>query len=143
MNQTFITLNNQFNTLIIMKRTNIIYWTTTGLLCALMLFSAIGGFIPNPQGTAMMQHIGYGPHVLPFLSVAKILGIIALLVPRFPRLKEWAYAGFTFDLLGAMYSFIMAGDPVSQWAFLLLGLVLIALSYIYWHKKYQLRSAVA
>ena len=125
-----------------MKKINIIYWTATGLLCVLMLFSAIGGLIPNPQGTAMMEHIGYGPHILPFLSVAKILGIVALLVPRFPRLKEWTYAGFTFDLLGAIYSFIVAGDPVSNWAPLLLGLVLVALSYIYWHKKHQLRTLV-
>ena len=123
-----------------MKGINIIYWIATGLLCALMLFSAVGGFIPNPQGTAMMEHIGYGPHVLPFLSVAKIFGIVALLVPKFPRLKEWAYAGFSFDLIGAIYSFIVAGDPVSQWAFLLFGCVLIAVSYIYWHKKMQLRS---
>lgn len=128
---------------LIMKKVNIIFWTSTILLAAFMLMSAIGGLVPNPKGAEMMKHIGYGPHVLPFLSVLKILGIIALLVPKFPRLKEWAYAGFTFDLLGAVYSFIAVGDPVSTWGMLLLGFVFIAVSYIYWHKKLALQGTPA
>ena len=126
-----------------MKKVNIIYWVSTSLLILSMAFSAIMGFVVNPQNTAMMQHIGYGPHVLPLLSVLKILGIIALLVPKFPRLKEWAYAGFTFDLTGAVYSFIAVGDPVSNWAPILLGFVFIAVSYTYWYKKVALLSAKA
>lgn len=125
------------------KATNIIYWTVTGVFCALMLFSAIGGLTANDQSIAMMQHIGYGPHLLPFLSVAKILGVIALLVPKFPRLKEWAYAGFTFDMLGAMYSFIAVGDPAKNWAPIFIGLVLVAVSYIYWHKKLAQQTVLA
>jgi len=121
-----------------MKKVNTIYWIFTGLLSLGMLFSAVGGFVPNPQSTAMMQHIGFGPHVLPLLSFLKVLGVIALLIQRFPRLKEWAYAGFTFDLLGAVYSFIMAGDPVKNWAPILLGFVLVFGSYIFWHKKLRL-----
>lgn len=120
-----------------MKKVNIIYWIATGLLVVLMLFSAISGLRPNEQTSAMMEHIGYGPHVLPFLSVAKILGVIALLLPKLPRLKEWAYAGFTFDLLGAVYSFMAVGDPFKNWAPILIGFVLIAVSYIYWHKKFS------
>ena len=118
-----------------MKKANIFYWIFTGLLCALMLFSAVGGLTGGKDGVAMMQHIGYGPHVLPFISVAKILGVIALLVPGFPRLKEWAYAGFTIDLAGAMYSFIAVGDPASSWMFLIIGFLLIAGSYIFYHKR--------
>lgn len=123
-----------------MKKVNVIYWISTGLFAALMTLSAVGGLIPNPQSTTMMQHIGYGPHILPFLSVAKILGVIALLVQRFPLLKEWAYAGFAFDMLGAMYSFIAVGDPVGSWAPIFIGLALLAVSYIYWHKKWKLRT---
>jgi LPXTG-motif cell wall-anchored protein len=118
-----------------MKKTNIFYWIFTGLLCALMLFSAVGGLMGGKDSVAMMQHIGYGPHVLAFISVAKILGVIALLVPGFPRLKEWAYAGFTIDLAGAMYSFIAVGDPASSWMFIIIGFLLIAGSYIFYHKK--------
>lgn len=124
-----------------MKKVNIIYWIFTILLVASMLFSAIGGFKPTPEANAMMKHIGFGPHVLPLLSVLKVLGCIALLVPGFVRLKEWAYAGFTFDLIGAVYSFIAVGDPVMMWAPILLGFVFIAMSYIYWHKKLKLKAA--
>jgi hypothetical protein len=118
-----------------MKKTNIFYWIFTGLLVALMLFSAISGLTNNPDGVAMMQHLGYGPHVMKFISVAKILGVIALLAPGYPRLKEWAYAGFVIDLTGAIYSFIAVGDPASSWMFILIGLLLVAGSYIFYHKR--------
>lgn len=124
-----------------MKTVNIIYWIFTILLVVSMLFSAIGGFMPTPEGNAMMKHLGFGPHIMPMLSVLKVLGCITLLVPGFLRLKEWAYAGFTFDLIGAVYSFIAAGDPPAMWAPILLGFVFIAMSYIYWHKKLKLKSS--
>lgn len=126
-----------------MKKINIIYWIFTGLLILLMAFSAIGSFIPNPQGAAMLKQLGYQPYIIHFLSVAKILGIIAILTPGFRRLKEWAYAGFTFDLLGAIFSFISTGFPFSAWAPIILGLIFIAGSYIYWHKKLKLQGVEA
>ena len=123
-----------------MKKTNVIYWIFTALLILLMGFSAISSFFMTQQGNELMKHLGYAPYVLTFLSVAKLLGIVALLVPGFKLLKEWAYAGFTFDLCGAIFSFITVGDPVSAWAPLFLGLVFITVSYIYWHKKLALRG---
>ncbi|MGE6376411.1 DoxX family protein [Peribacillus muralis] len=63
---------------------------------------------------------------MPFLGIAKLLGIAAILVPGFPRTKESAYAGFTFDLTGAMYASIAVGDPVSSWLFFPIGYILIA-----------------
>ncbi len=119
-----------------MKAVKITYWVFTILLIILMLFSAIGSLrAPTPDGIAMMKHLGYPYNVLTLLSIAKILGVIALLVPGFPRLKEWAYAGFTFDLTGAIYAGLSAGDPISQWAPVFLGLVFIFGSYIFYHKK--------
>jgi DoxX-like family len=118
-----------------MKAVKITYWVFTILLIVLMLFSAIASLKPSPEGIAMMNHLGYPYNVLTLLSVAKILGVIALLVPGFPRLKEWAYAGFTFDLVGAIYAGISAGDAISQWVPVILGLVLIFGSYIFYHKK--------
>jgi hypothetical protein len=108
-----------------------------------MATSAIGSFFPNPKSTAMLTQLGYQPYIIKFLSVAKILGIIALLVPGFRRLKEWAYAGFTFDLCGAIFSFIATGFPFSAWAPIVLGLIFIAFSYIYWHKKLKLQGTGA
>ena len=126
-----------------MKGIKIAYWIFTILMILLMLFSAISSFMPNPQGIAMMQHLGYPYNVLTLLSVAKILGIIAILVPGFPRLKEWAYAGFTFDLIGAIYAGLSAGDPIIMWLPVILGLVFVFGSYIFYHKKTDWRYAGA
>ena len=112
----------------------IIYWIFTALLILMMLFSAISSFFPNPEGESMMKTIGYPYNVLQLLAVLKILGVIALLVPGFPRLKEWAYAGFTFDLIGAIYAFLIIGTPVVNIAFMFAGLVFVFGSYYYYHK---------
>lgn len=124
-----------------MKKTKIIYWIFTVLLIAMMLMSAVTSFMPNPQGEAMMSAIGYPYNVLHLLAIAKILGIIALLAPGFPRIKEWAYAGFTFDLMGAIYAFYMVGTPITGLAFMLVGLVLVFGSYIYYHKLLKEKHA--
>lgn len=110
------------------------YWILTGLLIAMMLMSAVTSFFPNPDGEAMMKMIGYPYNILKMLAVLKILGCIALLVPGFPRIKEWAYAGFTFDLIGAAYAFLAIGTPVSGVWFMLVGLLLVFGSYFCCHK---------
>src|SRR5450432_2976552 len=124
-----------------MKKINIIYWITTGLILALMLWSAIGSFMDNPESAKMMAPLGYKPYVFHFLAVAKILGIIAILVPGYPRLKEWAYAGFMFDMLGAFYAGMAVGDPITQWLFVIIGLVFVFGSYIYYHKLQKAKLA--
>jgi len=118
-----------------MKTTKILYWVCTVLLLAMMLFSAVSTFMNNPQGAELAKHIGYPMYVFKFLAVAKILGIIAILTPGFPRLKEWAYAGFFFDLTGAIFSFIAVGDPASAWAPMFVFELLLFGSYIFYHKK--------
>ena len=119
-----------------MKRTKILYWVFTGLLGALMLMSSIPDIISSPEAVEIVtHHLGYPAYFIPFIGVAKLLGVIAILAPGFPRLKEWAYAGFVFDLTAAVYSSIRVGDPVSQWAPIIIGFVIIALSYIFYHKK--------
>jgi hypothetical protein len=61
-----------------------------------------------------MQHLGYGVYFLTILGVWKILGVAALLIPRFPLLQEWAFAGFVFAMTGAVFSHIAVGDPVKE-----------------------------
>ena len=124
-----------------MKSIKIWYWIFTSLLIILMLFSAFSSFSYSPQGVELMKHIGYPYNVLILLSIAKILGVIAILVPGFPRLKEWAYAGFTFDLVGAIYAGLTAGDPLGKWAPVIVGLVFIFGSYIFYHKRIAYRAA--
>lgn len=119
-----------------MKKTNIIYWIFTGLLCGLMLFSAIGSFAnPGESIELMHNHLGYPIYFITMLSVAKILGVIALLTPGFPKLKEWAYAGFTFDLIAAVWSCLAVGDPIAPLLTFIIFLALVAGSYIYHQKR--------
>jgi hypothetical protein len=88
----------------------------------------------NPKGAEFAKHLGYPLYLFTFLAVAKILGIIAILVPGNRRLKEWAYAGFTFDLIGAVYSGLSVGDPLVGWIPVFVGLVFVFGSYITYHK---------
>jgi uncharacterized membrane protein YphA (DoxX/SURF4 family) len=123
-----------------MKKTKIIYWVFTGLLAALMTASAIPNIMSSPESVAYFKFLGYPAYLLPFLGVAKALGVVAIVTPGFYRLKEWAYAGFFFDLAGAMYSHISIGVPASQWAPMLIGFLIVGGSYQYSHK---LRKAPA
>jgi uncharacterized membrane protein YphA (DoxX/SURF4 family) len=122
---------------------NIIYWTSTVLILGMMLFSAASSFMENPEGAKMMDAIGYRPYVLHLLAIAKVLGVIAILTPGFPRLKEWAYAGFMFDLVGATYSFYASGFAFKDWAFMLVLIAVLACSYIFYHKRLALKGTAA
>ena len=66
-----------------------------------------GEILKVPDAVAFITQLGYPVYFIPFIGVAKVLGSIAIVVPRFPKLKEWAYAGLTFDLIGAVYSNLM------------------------------------
>ena len=128
-----------------MKRTNILYWIFTGLLSAFMIFSAIPDTLVVKDAIDLISgHMGYPKYIIPFLGVAKLLAAIAIIIPGFPRLKEWAYAGLVFDLGGATYSSIALGDPLwgpqGGWAFMILPFAVLALSYIYYHKKLKAKS---
>ena len=119
-----------------MKKINIIYWVSTGLFAAFMLLGSIPDVIQHPQAVEMVvKHLGYPAYFLPYLGVAKLLGVAAILYPGFPRLKEWAYAGFAFDMISAMYSGYAVGDPPFSWLFILLPIAVMAVSYVYYHKK--------
>mgnify|MGYP001548955788 FL=1 len=124
-----------------MKKTKIGFWSPTGILSALILMGSIPNLLSSHDSQEMFKHLGYPMYLSPFLGLAKTLGIIAILVPGFPRLKEWAYAGLFFDITGAMYSGISTGDPIVQWLPVLIGYVLIFGSYIYHHKLLAARTA--
>jgi uncharacterized membrane protein YphA (DoxX/SURF4 family) len=85
-----------------MKKTRIIYWVITGLMAAFMLMASIPDVLRIPEAVAMFTHLGYPTYLLPFIGVAKILGVLTIIVPGFSRLKEWASAGLVFDLVGGI-----------------------------------------
>lgn len=126
-----------------MKRTRILFWIFTALFAAFMTYSAIPSILNSTESVKMMSdYLGYPLYFTPFLGVAKLLGSIAILIPGYWRLKEWAYAGFFFDLIGATYSMIAVGGVNPQILFMILPFSLAILSYVYYHKYYSTRSAL-
>ncbi|MGE0773250.1 MAG: DoxX family protein [Cyclobacteriaceae bacterium] len=117
------------------KRDTILFYIFTGLFSAFMLTSAIPNILSDQVWVDLFTQLGYPVYMLPFIGTAKILGIVALLVPGFPRIKEWAYAGFFFDLTGAVFSGLSVGgfDPLMLTMLIPYGLG--TLSYIYHHKR--------
>jgi hypothetical protein len=118
-----------------MKKTKLMHQIFTGLFAALMAFTAVPNVLMLPDAMTFMAHLGYPAYFTPFIGVAKILGAICIVLPGFRTLKEWAYAGFFFDLIGAHYSQIANGDPAGPTFFMLVFYLIGALSYIYHHKR--------
>jgi len=127
-----------------MKKINIFFWITTILFCFFMVYASIPDVLSTPEAIAFMHdHLGYPVYFIPMIGVAKLLGVIAVIIPGFPRIKEWAYAGLIFDLLGAIYSIIAVGNAGAGWTFMLLPLSLGAASYFLHHKKLKLAATHA
>jgi len=95
------------------KRNKIIYWIATVWL-ALGMFSTglVQVLQTKDEIDLIVKGLGFPAWFLPLLGTWKILGVIAVLVPRFPLIKEWAYAGFFFSMTGAVYSHIVVGNPM-------------------------------
>ncbi len=126
-----------------MKKLNIFYWIVTGLFAAFMLMSGITNAIITPDSVTLInQQLGYPDYITPFLGVAKILGSIVILIPGFPRLKEWAYAGLVFDMTGATYSIIASGLADASTAFMTVFFALAFGSYFLYHKKLKAAASV-
>lgn len=105
-------------------------WIVTGLMAALMLVSAVPDVLRIPDALLVFKRLGYPPYLLPFLGTAKILGVAAILVPGVARIKEWAFAGLTFDVTGALYSHLSIGDPRGTWLPAAVALALVSSSYV-------------
>ena len=96
------------------KRNKIIYWVATVWLALGMLSTGIVQLIQTKEEMAMISRLGYPLYILTILAVWKILGVIAILIPKFPLIKEWAYAGFFFAMSGAIISHIAVHDAVKE-----------------------------
>ena len=119
------------------KTINTLYWAFTGLFSLLMIFSAVGGLQPSQQAIELIHdQLGYPVYFIQFISIAKLIGAIAILVPNFNRIKEWAYAGLFFDLSAATYSGVASAgkfDPLM--IAMLIWIIPGVLSYVFLHKK--------
>lgn len=88
----------------------IAYWTVTSLLAVSILLSGIGQLMKLGGNIELVKNIGYPLYIMNILGTLKILGVIAIVVPGFPRLKEWAHAGIFFLMTGAVLSHVFAND---------------------------------
>ena len=107
----------------------IAYWASTGLLAAMSLFAAFAYLSGGQQAVEGFAHVGYPQQLRIILGIAKPLGAIALLIPGWPILKEWAYAGFTFAWISAFVAHYLAKDGGEAFMPLVL-LALLIVSYV-------------
>jgi hypothetical protein len=115
------------------RRNKIIYWIATIWLALGMLSTSLVQLIKAKQGQGgvdMVTHLGYPVYLLTIIGVWKILGVVILLMPKNPLMKEWAYAGFFFIMTGAIFSHIALGDSISE---LIPSLLLLVLTVISWY----------
>jgi hypothetical protein len=118
------------------KTTNTLYWVFTVLFAGLMIFSSLGGLQPNEQTIEMIHKgMGYPVYFIQFISSAKIAGAIVLLIPGLSRIKEWAYAGLFFDLIGATYSIASAFGFNAGMLGMIICFATGILSYYFWTKR--------
>jgi hypothetical protein len=107
----------------------IVFWGATALVAIEALYGAFTYLTTDPHAVENFRHVGYPQQLRVLLGIAKLAGAIALLVPRLPTLKEWAYAGFTFTWIAATVAHYLAGDGVvTVIPVVLIGL--LAVSYV-------------
>lgn len=124
-----------------MKRNKIIYWTTTGIVCSVMVFSIINFNLKEPVGPEVYRiegafgHLGLPNYLKVELTIAKILGVLALLIPAIPsKIKEFAYAGFAITLASASIAHFSSGDGLLYIIDPLIFLATLIVSYLYFSK---------
>ena len=110
------------------KRNKIIYWISTIWLALGMLSTGTVQLLKLKEEVDMMTHLGYPVYFLTILGIWKMLGVVAVLMPKFALLKEWAYAGFFFVMSGAIFSHLASGDAVNKIFPSLLLLILTVVS---------------
>ena len=121
-----------------MKKDKLIYWIATGIVCSVMVFSAVNFNLSNPLGPmkGAFAHLGFPNYFKIELTVAKMLGVLALLMPRIPRtIKDFAYAGFAITLISASIAHFSSGDSLMFIVDPLLFLAALAVSYFYSNKN--------
>ncbi|MEK6808529.1 MAG: DoxX family protein [Nanoarchaeota archaeon] len=116
------------------KTIKIIYWIITIIFSLFMLFSGVSEIMQTEQGKEAMKHLGYPIYVNTIIGVAKILGTLAILQRKIRTLKEWAYAGFTIDFIGASASIYFTGDGIVMALFPMIFLAVMFISYYLWKK---------
>lgn len=119
------------------KAKKIVYWIATIWLSLGMTSSAIVQLIRLPDAVQQFGHLGYPAYLLTILGLWKLLGVVTILAPKFPVVKEWAYAGFFFVASGAFVSHVAMGDPLSE---VLPSVLLLVLTVVSWYLRPESRK---
>ena len=127
--------------MILTKRNKIVYWIATVWLALGMLSTGIVQLIKMDEEVTEITDLGYPIYFLTLLGLWKILGVVAVLIPRFPLLKEWAYAGFFFAMSGAVFSHLAHGDDAKELFGPVLLLILTAVSWYFRPAARKTRTA--
>src|SRR5215468_6438553 len=125
------------------KAAKIIYWIATGWLALGMLSTGLVQLFKAKEGQGgvdMITHLVYPVYLLTLLAVWKILGVVALLIPKYPLLKEWAYAGFFFAMSGAIFSHIAVSDPIKE---IIPASILLIMTVLSWYFRPANRKIVS
>ena len=116
-----------------MKTIKIAYWTSTSIIAVMMTFSAYS-YLTNPSMKDAFLHLGFPDYFRVELAIAKLAGIVVLLIPFQIRIKEWAYAGFAITFISAFIGHAVSGDPVQYSTMPVLFLIPLVISYVAYHK---------
>ncbi|GAA0196096.1 DoxX family protein [Fulvivirga kasyanovii] len=111
------------------KRDKIIYWIATVWLSLGMLSTGIVQLLQSEEEMEFIIKLGYPGYFLTILGAWKILGVVAILIPKFPLIKEWAYAGFFFSMTGAAFSHIAMNTTNEIFP----SLLLLTLTIVSWY----------
>lgn len=123
-----------------MKKNKIIYWTTTGIIGAMMLFNAYG-YLTIEEMKAGFVHLGFPSYFRIELAIAKLIGTLVLLIPFIPkRIKDMAYAGFAITFISAFIAHSSSGDPLSVAIMPLIFLSILVVSFIYSYKSVPVQA---
>jgi DoxX-like family len=123
------------------KNIMIFYWSFISIFCLFMLMDGISGVMRVDAGKEALAHLGYPEYMLTIVGTAKILGAISIIQNKFKSLKEWAFAGFTINALGAFGSRFFVGDTGFLLLFPIFLVCYTLVTYYIW-KKYESRNIV-
>lgn len=124
-----------------MSKTNkIIYWIATVWLALGMVSTGIVQLLKVEEEVDMITRLGYARYFLTLLGIWKLLGSVAVLMPKFPVVKEWAYAGFFFAMSGAIFSHVAAGSEIGE---IFPPLLLLVLTVVSWYFRPPQRKVIA
>ncbi len=122
------------------KRNKIIYWIATAWLALGMLSTGIVQLLKVKDEIELMNRLSYPLYLLTILGIWKMLGVVAVLIPKFPLLKEWAYAGFFFAMSGAVFSHLAVGDAAKEY----FGpVLLLILTFVSWYFRPADRKVIS